>query len=53
MKAVELLYKAAVAGNTLTKPVPMISGGGGEGGAQPATLFSTGIVRGEFACNVS
>lgn len=51
MRVVDLLHKAAVTENTVTKPVPMISAGG-DGVPQPATLFSNGIVRGEVTCHV-
>ena len=50
----ELLYKASIVSDTLKKPVPVVNTGGtGKEQQQPATLFSTGIVRGEVTCHVS
>ena len=53
LKITELLHSSAVENNTLNKPLSVVGGGRGEGHDQPATLFSTGVVRGEVICNVS
>lgn len=51
LKITEMLYSSAKASGTLDKPLPVV--GRGEGQEQPATLFSSGYVRGEVICNVS
>ena len=53
LKITELLYSTAKATDTLEKSLPIVGGVRGEGQEQPATLFSSGHVRGEVICNVS